>query len=52
MFETLYRCLYWRHNEFQLVAAELDNAAIRAEVARYDRAMDWLVRRIGYMPEA
>jgi hypothetical protein len=50
MYETLYRCLYWRRNEFELILADVDNRYIRAEIARYDRAIDWLVARIGFMP--
>ena len=50
--EKLYRCLYWRHNEFQLIQADFDNEFIRAEIARMEKAMSFLIERLGYMPQA
>jgi len=50
--ETLYRCLYWRLNEYQLIAADYPSLpAIGQEIARVQRAMDWLVSRLGFTPE-
>jgi hypothetical protein len=50
--ETAYRCAYWRHNEFQLIAADFDNVAIRRELKKLDRLMAKLIAQLGYCPEA
>jgi hypothetical protein len=53
LLERAYRCAYWRHNEFQLIAADFPNLpGIRYELKKLDRIMAKLADRLGYMPEA